>query len=70
MRREAYVLERNKVEQQLAQHYLERDMAEDYEASTRVSPKEHARNLKVQNLVLLAFLVFALGSFGLAVWLY
>lgn len=70
MRREVYRRPRNETQQQLAQHHLERDMAEDYEASTRVSPKEHARNLKAENLGMLVFLIFVLGCFGLVVWLY
>lgn len=70
MRREVYERPREEIQQQMAQHYLERDMAEDYEASIRVSPKEHARNLKVKNLGLTAFLILVLGGFGLVVWLY
>lgn len=70
MRREVYDQPKNEIEQQLARHNLNKDMAQDYEASTRISPRDHVQSLKAQNLGLLVFLVLVLGCFGFAVWLY
>lgn len=70
MVREVYERPKNEIEQQMARHNLDKDMAQDYADSTRVTPEEHLRSLKAQNRGLLVFLVLMFGSFGLAVWLY
>ncbi len=69
-RREVYEQELNEVEQQFAQHNLDKDMRRDSQEAARVVPKEIVRRAKAANLFLLAFfvaliglLVFALGGF-------
>lgn len=56
-RREVYERERNEVQQQYAQHNLDKDMAADYRSSLATDPKEHVRKLKAQNRGLLLLLV-------------
>lgn len=56
-RREVYELEKNELEQQYAQHNLDKDMAAAYRSSLAEDPKEHARKLKAENRGLLLFLV-------------
>ncbi|WP_105370568.1 hypothetical protein [Neorhizobium huautlense] len=56
-RREVYELEKNELEQQYAQHSLDKDMAAAYRSSLAKDPKEHARKLKAENRGLLLFLV-------------
>uniref|UniRef100_UPI003101AA03 hypothetical protein n=1 Tax=Neorhizobium sp. EC2-8 TaxID=3129230 RepID=UPI003101AA03 len=56
-RREVYEGERNEVQQQYAQHNLDKDMAADYRSSLATDPREHARKLKAQNRGLLLLLV-------------
>ncbi|NTJ41307.1 hypothetical protein G6L28_01680 [Agrobacterium larrymoorei] len=70
MRREVYEQPKNEIEQQLTLHNLEKNMAQDYESSTRVLTKQDVKNLKVQQWGLLVFIVLMFGCFGLAVWLY
>lgn len=69
-RREIYEQELNEVEQQFAQHNLDKNMRRDSQKAGRVVPKETVRRTKAANLFLLAFLValigllvFALGGF-------
>ncbi|WP_313197283.1 hypothetical protein [Rhizobium sp.] len=68
-RREVYEQELNEVEQQYAQHNLDRDMAAVHRASIAEGPREHVRKLKLENRSLIAFLVLVLAAFGLLVWL-
>lgn len=70
MRREVYDRKKNEIEQQMARHNLQKDMAGDYETSVRVSPADHVRDIKAQSLGRIVFLVLLIGGFGLAVWLY
>ncbi len=70
MRREVYEQPKNEIEQQLTLHNLEKNMAQDYESSTRVLTKQDVKNLKVQQWGLLVFIVLMFGCFVLAVWLY
>ena len=65
-RREVYEQQKNEIEEEFAHHNLERDMAADYEASTRIGTDEHVRRLRVQNRVLLVVLFLVVGGFGLA----
>jgi hypothetical protein len=66
---EVYELQKNEIEQQYAQHNLERDMAAAYRSSSAGTPQDHARKLKAENRGLLAFLALVLAVFGLFVWL-
>nr|WP_320200977.1 hypothetical protein [Agrobacterium sp. rho-13.3]MDX8310538.1 hypothetical protein [Agrobacterium sp. rho-13.3] len=65
-----YERPKNEIEQQMARHNLEKDMAQDYEASTRVLSKDDVQGLKAQSLGLIVFIVLMFVCFGLAVWLY
>ena len=66
---EVYQQQKNEIEQQYAQHNLDRDMADAYRSSLAEDPREHARKLKAQNRGLLVFLALTLAVFGLFVWL-
>lgn len=66
---DVYEQQKNEIEQQYAQHNLERDMAAAYRASLAETPLEHARKLKRQNRAIIVFLVLVLAVFGLFVWL-
>jgi hypothetical protein len=68
-RREVYEQEKNEIEQQYAQHNLDRDMAVAYRRSLAENPREHVRKLKVENRGLIVLLVLVLAAFGLLVWL-
>lgn len=65
MEREVYRREKNEIQQQFAQHNLEKDMATDYLASAKTVPEEHVRKLKAENRGLLLFLALVIA--GLAV---
>jgi hypothetical protein len=69
-RREVYKRELNKVEQQYAQHNLEKDMAADYRASFATDPRERVRRLKAQNRGRLLFLaliaIFVVAAYAIS----
>jgi hypothetical protein len=66
---EVYEREKNEIEQQYAQHNLERDMAAAYRSSSADTPQDHARKLKAENRGLIVLLTLAFAVFGLFVWL-
>lgn len=66
---EVYELQKNEIEQQYAQHNLDRDMAASYRSSLAENPQQHARKLKAENRGRIALLVLILAAFGLFVWL-
>lgn len=64
--REVYRSEKNEVEQQFAQHYLDKDMEADYEAFTRVKTKEDLRRKQAENRSMILLLGFCIGMLCLA----
>lgn len=70
MRREVYERPKKELEQQKLLHNLDKDMAQDYEQSTRVLTKEDMKTNRAESRGLIVFLVLVFVCFGLAVWLY
>tara|TARA_R110002051_G_scaffold16276_4_gene49162 strand:+ start:180 stop:422 length:243 start_codon:yes stop_codon:yes gene_type:complete len=66
---EVYEQQKNEIEQQYAQHNLDRDMADAYRSSLAEDPREHARKLRAENRGLFVFLLLVFAAFGLFVWL-
>lgn len=69
MRREVYDQPKNEIEQQLARHNLEKDMAQDHRASIRPVSPVHIRRLRAECWGLIVFLVLVVGCIGLAIGL-
>ncbi|MCA1867103.1 hypothetical protein HW571_15565 [Agrobacterium genomosp. 3] len=69
MRREVYERPKNEIEQQLARHNLEKDMAQDHGASIRPVSPVHIRRLRAERWGLIVFLVLVVGCVGLALGL-
>ncbi|UEX81933.1 hypothetical protein [Shinella zoogloeoides] len=55
------------MQQELAHHYRDKDMKDDYLASTKVKTKEEARASRVQLRGDLLFFVLLIGISGLAI---
>ncbi len=70
MRREVYDQPKNEIEQQQLLHHLDKDMAQDYEQSTRVLTREDNQSYPAEGRGLILFLVLVFVCFGLTVWLY
>ena len=68
-RREVYEQENNEIEQQYAQHNLDKDMAAAYRASLSNDPQQYATKLKAENRGIILILIVLLGGLGLYVWL-
>ena len=64
--REVYRSEKNEVEQQFAQHNLDRDMKADYAAFTRVKTKEDLRQKQAENRGMILLLGLCIGALCLA----
>lgn len=69
MRREVYERPKNEIEQQLARHNLEKDMAQDHGASIRPVSPVQIRRLRAERWGLIVFLVLVVGCVGLALGL-
>ena len=65
--RDLYECERPGVQQELAHHYRDRDMKDDYLAFTKVKTKEEARASCVQLRGELLFFIMFIGISGLAI---
>ncbi|MDH7802826.1 MULTISPECIES: hypothetical protein [unclassified Rhizobium] len=69
MRREVYERPKNEIEQQLARHNLEKDMAQDHRAFVSPVSSAHVRRLRAERWGLIVFLVLVVGSLSLAIGL-
>ena len=65
--RELYSAERPGVQQELAHHYRDKDMRDDYAASTKVRTKEEMRIQRAELRGTLLFIVLFIGISGLAI---
>ncbi len=65
--REVYRSEKNEVEQQFAQHNLDRDMKADYAAFTRVKTKDEMRVGRAELRGSLLFIVLFICISGVAI---
>ncbi|KRB58900.1 hypothetical protein ASE04_04180 [Rhizobium sp. Root708] len=71
MEREVYQQQKNGIEQQFAQHNLEKDMAADYAAAfSKVDDGAQVRELNSVNRALLVFLAVVLIGFAVLVAVY
>jgi len=69
MRREVYERPKNEIEQQLARHNLEKDMAQDHKASIRPVSPVYVQRLRTERWGLVVFLVLVVGCISLVIGL-
>lgn len=65
--REFYRAERPGVQQELAHHYRDKDMRDDYEAFTKVKTKEEMRIQRAEFRGTFLFTILFIGISGLAI---